>query len=216
MMLQAIVVAAAFGGVTGIVLAKLGRRELQSLYRGRDRRIAPVPWIASPLLGMVAGAGAAIAGLDQDTSIGIAGVAAALGLVAVVDMRRRLIPDVAVLAIAFQGLYDAAVSGRALEALMASAMSASIILVPLALDRFWGGTPKVGLGDLKLAASIGAWLGPMAPAAILAGSLVGTAFWLARSARGGCSLRWRIPYGTALAGGVAVTVAWHVVQRLMA
>lgn len=195
------------GAFTGWLLALLGRRELQRLYRGRDRRLPKVAWSASPAAGLAAGVSAGFAGLDVDAVVGVAGVAAALGLAAAADLRRRLIPNVAVLAIAFQGLYDAAVYGRLSEAAIAAALSAGILLVPFAIGRGRGG---VGRGDLKLAAAIGAWLGPLAPMAIVAGSAIGIGLWLRRSLRDGFRLSWRIPYGTALAGGVALVVGWRL------
>lgn len=202
------------GAFTGWLLALLGRRELQRLYRGRDRRLPSVWWSASPAAGLVAGVSAGFAGLDVDAVVGVAGVAAALGLAAAADLRRRLIPNVAVLAIAFQGLYDAAVYGRLSEAAIAAALSAGILLVPFAIGRGRGGVGRggIGWGDVKLAAAIGAWLGPLAPMAIVAGSAIGMLWWAVRSFQRGFRLSWRIPYGTALAGGVALVVGWRLVS----
>lgn len=104
------------------------------------------------------------------------------------------------------------------EAAIAAAMSAGLLLVPFAIGRGRGGVGRggIGWGDVKLAAAIGAWLGPLAPMAIVAGSAIGMLWWAVRSFQRGFRLSWRIPYGTALAGGVALVVGWRLVSFALA
>jgi leader peptidase (prepilin peptidase)/N-methyltransferase len=117
------------------------------------------------------------------------------------DLERRLIPNKILLVAAVAGVAVAAVgdpSSLPERALAAAAAGGLLFLVALAYPK------GMGLGDVKLAAVMGLYLGRnVAPAifvALLAGSVVG----LGMIAREGAAARkWAIPFGPFLAfGGV--------------
>ena len=126
--------------------------------------------------------------------------------VALTDLERRIIPNKILLVTAILGLAIAAVTDpgslpeRALAALAAGGL---LFLAALAYPR------GMGLGDVKLAAVMGLFLGrnvgPAILVALLAGSLVG----LAMIARHGAAARKQaIPFGPFLAlGGVVGLLA---------
>jgi leader peptidase (prepilin peptidase)/N-methyltransferase len=141
-------------------------------------------------------------------------VEVALGLVFVTtllavtltDLDRRVIPNKILLAAALAGIAIAAVgdpSSLPERTIAAAAAGGGMFLVALAYPR------GMGLGDVKLTALMGIYLGRnVAPAllvALLAGSLVG----LALIARDGAAARKRaIPFGPFLAlGGVVALLA---------
>ena len=126
--------------------------------------------------------------------------------VTLTDLERRIIPNKILIAAAVAGAAIAAVAdpGSLPErAAAAAAAGGMLFLVALAYPR------GMGLGDVKLAATMGLFLGrEVAPAilvALLAGSLVG----LATIAREGAAARKRaIPFGPFLAlGGVVGLLA---------
>jgi leader peptidase (prepilin peptidase) / N-methyltransferase len=122
------------------------------------------------------------------------------------DIERRIIPDKILLVAALLGIAVAAATdptGMAERAIAAVAAGGLLFLAALAYPR------GMGLGDVKLAAVMGLFLGRnVAPAifvALLAGSLVGVAM----IARHGAAARKRaIPFGPFLAlGGVVGLLA---------
>jgi leader peptidase (prepilin peptidase)/N-methyltransferase len=130
----------------------------------------------------------------------------ALAAVTLTDLERRIIPNKILLVAALAGVAIAAATdpGSLPERALAAAAAGGLLLVAaLAYPR------GMGLGDVKLAATMGLFLGrEVAPAilvALLAGSLVG----LALIARHGAAARKRaIPFGPYLAlGGVVGLLA---------
>jgi leader peptidase (prepilin peptidase)/N-methyltransferase len=126
--------------------------------------------------------------------------------VTLTDLERRIIPNKVLLVAAFLALAIAAVSDPASlpeRAIAAAAAGGLLLAAALAYPR------GMGLGDVKLAATMGLFLGrEVAPAilvALLAGSLVG----LAMIARHGSAARKQaIPFGPFLAlGGVVALFA---------
>jgi leader peptidase (prepilin peptidase) / N-methyltransferase len=140
---------------------------------------------------------------DDATEI-VLGLVFATTLVAVTltDLERRVIPNKILLVAAILAVVIAAVgdpSSLPQRAIAAAAAGGALFAVALAYPR------GMGLGDVKLAATMGLFLGRnVAPAilvALLAGSLVG----LAMIARHGAAARKRaIPFGPFLALGGAV------------
>lgn len=190
-----------------------------ALLRGRTRccgeRISP----RYPLTELALGAlyAATVAVLRGDPAQLLLGLVFVTTLIAITltDLERRIIPNRILLVSALLGAATAAVGdpGSLPErALAAAAAGGALFLVALAYPR------GMGLGDVKLAAVMGIFLGrDVAPAilvALLAGSLVG----LAMIARQGAAARKRaIPFGPFLAlGGVVGLLAgeqiidWYV------
>jgi leader peptidase (prepilin peptidase) / N-methyltransferase len=129
--------------------------------------------------------------------------AAVLVLITAIDLERRLIPNLivlpatAVVLVAQIALYP----DRALEWLIASLGAALFFFVPLLIYP-----AGMGMGDVKLAALLGAALGKSVVVAIFGAVLAGAAFSVVVLLREGMGARKKaIPYGPFLAfGGVVV------------
>jgi leader peptidase (prepilin peptidase)/N-methyltransferase len=129
--------------------------------------------------------------------------AAVLVLITAIDLERRLIPNLivlpatAVVLVAQIALYP----DRALEWLIASLGAALFFFVPLLIYP-----AGMGMGDVKLAALLGAALGRSVVVAIVGAVLAGAAFSVVVLLREGMGARKKaIPYGPFLAfGGVVV------------
>ena len=168
--------------------------------------IAVAPSLRRPL------AAAALAGLWGTTCLilGFAdGGRLALGLVLCVvlaaitltDLERRVIPNAIVLPGALAGIAIVAAThpGTLAGTLVAAAVAgAGLLAVALAHP---GG---MGMGDVKLGAMMGVYLGPAVATALLVGFACGAAFGAALIVRHGAAARKRaIPFGPFLAlGGV--------------
>jgi leader peptidase (prepilin peptidase)/N-methyltransferase len=129
-----------------------------------------------------------------------------LAAITLTDLERRIIPNKVLIVAAVLGVAIAAIGDPASlpeRAIAAVAAGGLLFLAALAYPR------GMGMGDVKLAAVMGLFLGrnvaPAILAALLAGSLVG----LAMIARHGAAARKRaIPFGPFLAlGGVAGLLA---------
>jgi len=129
--------------------------------------------------------------------------AATLVLLSATDLERRLIPNVVVLpAIAVVLIAQIAFfPDRTLEWLLASFGAALFFFVPLLIYP-----SGLGMGDVKLAALLGAALGKSVTAAVLGALLAGAAYAILVLVREGMSARKKaIPYGPFLAvGGLIV------------
>ena len=180
------------------------------ILRGRSRccgeRIsARYPLTELGLGALYAATVAVLWGDDAEIALGLVFVTM-LVAVTLTDLERRIIPNRILLVSAVAGAAIAAVAdpGSLPErAIAAAAAGGLLFLAALAYPR------GMGLGDVKLAATMGIFLGRnVAPAilvALLAGSLVG----LAMIAREGAAARKRaIPFGPFLAlGGVVGLLA---------
>jgi leader peptidase (prepilin peptidase) / N-methyltransferase len=130
---------------------------------------------------------------------------AVLGVVTIADLRTRLIPDAPLLA----GLAAALALGEvadpgSLPARLVAGTAAGGFLLAAALIRPDG----MGLGDVKLAAVIGAYLGSRAVEALMVAFAAGSVAGLILIARHGWSARSRtIPFAPFLALGALVAVA---------
>jgi len=141
-------------------------------------------------------------GLSAQAFVG-AILAVALALLTAIDLDRRLLPDaivlptlavVLILQIAFY-------PDHALEWVLAALAAALFFFIPFLIYP-----AGMGMGDVKLAALLGAALGKSVAAAIAVGLLAGGAFALLVIAREGVGARKKaIPFGPFLAlGGLVV------------
>ncbi|MDE2184062.1 MAG: prepilin peptidase [Alphaproteobacteria bacterium] len=124
---------------------------------------------------------------------------------AVIDFRTFLLPDELTLPMIPAGLYVAyriEPSSLLVHALAALMCFVGSVVLAFAYRRLRG-REGLGLGDAKLLAGLGAWLGPLGvPSAILFAAVLGLAFVLYRSLRGHpIALSDKIPLGTFLAAG---------------
>ena len=169
------------------------------------RAIAVVAWVALAL------ACVAVFGLSLDALIGAAGCAV-LVAVTVTDLERRIIPNRIVLPALVVALVVQTIREPSVEWIVAAAAAGAFFL-GMALVYPAG----LGMGDVKLAAFMGAWLGRDVAVALLVGTVLGALAALAVLARrGAAGRRTTLPYGPFLAvGGVvglflgdAVLDAW--------
>jgi len=129
--------------------------------------------------------------------------AAALVLLTAIDLDRRLVPDAIVLPslAAVLILQIAFHPDHALEWVLATLGAALFFFIPMLIYP-----AGMGMGDVKLAALLGAALGKSVTAAIAVGLVAGGAFALLVIAREGVGARKKaIPFGPFLAlGGLVV------------
>lgn len=139
---------------------------------------------------------------------------AALVALAAIDLRHRLLPNVIVL--------PAAVAGVALSTLgdpgdwwvnPASAATVGGGLFALAVVYAGG----IGMGDVKMGAMLGAFLGPYAVAAVFVGALLGAVAGVLLMTLGRVGRRYPLPFGVFMAAGGALTLffgreLWEVLK----
>jgi leader peptidase (prepilin peptidase) / N-methyltransferase len=133
---------------------------------------------------------------------------AMLAVITLTDLERRIIPNKALIAGSIICLAIAVPTdpGGVPERLIAAAASGGVFfLIVLAYPR------GMGLGDAKLAATMGLFLGRAVAPAILAGLLAGSIVGLALiAARGADARKMTIPFGPFLAlGGIVGLLAGH-------
>jgi leader peptidase (prepilin peptidase)/N-methyltransferase len=153
------------------------------------RLLAAVAWAA------LAVACAAVFGWSVEALVGAAGCAV-LVAVTVTDLERRIIPNRIVLPALAVALVVQTLRDPGLEWLLAAVASGGFFLV-LALVYPAG----LGMGDVKLAAFLGAWLGRDVLVALLVGSLLGAVMAFVVLGRSGGGRRSTMPYGPSLAAG---------------
>jgi Flp pilus assembly protein protease CpaA len=114
-------------------------------------------------------------------------LAAALGVAAVTDLARRVVPNGCVVAVAVSGAAQACagvlLGGSASQACLRSVCGLTCALVVMlataAVSARIRGTPGVGGGDVKLLAAVGVWVGPARVLVVIALScLVAVAGWV--------------------------------------
>jgi leader peptidase (prepilin peptidase)/N-methyltransferase len=132
-----------------------------------------------------------------------AGVLCVLGVLAVVDLEFRLLPN-RILFPALAGVIAWQVAffpERLVEAALAAAGAAAFLLVPSLFRR-----GAMGMGDVKLAALLGAVLGAPVAIALAVGSLAAWPIALVLVIRGASVRGATIPFGPFLAFGAAVVL----------
>ncbi len=144
----------------------------------------------------------------------VAWAGAAMGwtliLAAAIDWRAMILPDALTLPLVGAGL---ALSFAGLGAPVDHAIGAAGgFAFFAALGWLWersSGREALGLGDAKLFAAAGAWLGWQGlPSVMLLGGVLGLGFALARRAFAGGGLRDPLPFGPALAAAMWLTWAF--------
>jgi prepilin signal peptidase PulO-like enzyme (type II secretory pathway) len=122
-----------------------------------------------------------------------------LAVVTVTDLRRRVIPNRVLLAAVAVGMPPLALADTgSLPAHLAAALLAGGAFLGLAVARPGG----FGLGDVKLIAAMGLFLGEAVLGAVLVALLAGSLFGLALCLRhGAAAIKWTIPFGPFLALG---------------
>jgi len=159
------------------------------------RRIAVVVWVA------LAVACVADFGWTLEALVGVAGCAV-LVAVTVTDLERRIIPNRIVLPALAVALVVQTLRDPGVEWVLAALAAGGFFLV-LALVYPAG----LGMGDVKLAAFLGAWLGRDVLIALVFGSLLGAVMAIAvLGLRGGSGRRSMMPYGPSLAAGGVVAL----------
>jgi leader peptidase (prepilin peptidase) / N-methyltransferase len=134
----------------------------------------------------------------------VAGVVAILVELAAIDLERRVLPNGIVLPTLFAVLLAqfAIDPGRYLEFVLCALGAGLFLLVPSLVRR-----GAVGMGDVKLAALLGALLGKLVAAALTIGFFgAGAAALLLVVSRSRAALRQEIPLGPFLAGGAIAAV----------
>ena len=136
------------------------------------------------------------------------GLVAALAVGSAIDMRSRRLPDRLTLPLLLAGLACSACFG--LETALWSVGGALAGFLSLYLiSRLYFGVRKqhgLGLGDAKLLAAAGAWLGPLylAPVVCLGAVLALAAVLLLRGAGRAVSWQMTLPFGPFLSAGFLV------------
>jgi leader peptidase (prepilin peptidase)/N-methyltransferase len=179
-----------------------------ALLRGRSRCCADPISVRYPLteLGLGALYLVTVAVLWGDVTEVVLGLVFVTMLLAITltDLDRRIIPNKVLLVAAIAGIAVAAAGDPASlseRAIAAAAAGGGLFLVVLAYPR------GMGLGDVKLAAVMGLFLGRNVAPAILIALLAGSAVGLALIARDGAEARKRaIPFGPFLAFGGVVAL----------
>lgn len=181
------------------------------LLRGRCRSCDAAIPIRYPLteLGMAAlfAATVVILGTDDLTALAL-GLAfcAMLVVITLTDLERRVIPNTVLLAGALAAVAVAAVgdpSSLPDRAIAAGAAGGLLFLVALVYPR------GMGMGDVKLAAVMGLYLGRAVAPALVIGFAVGALVGLAMIARRGSAARKQaVPFGPFLALG-GVVALWY-------
>lgn len=171
--------------------------------------------VGAPALACIVAAGGAAAWLlagDWRAASALVALCVICALIAEIDRRTFIIPDPLVVAL-FMLAAIAPLGITWLEAL-AGALTLGGLLLGV---RFWfermGRAEALGLGDVKLAAAMGALLGPQH--GLLAVALAGVATLTVAApafVRGGAGRETRIPFGIGLAAALAVVA----VLRLLA
>jgi leader peptidase (prepilin peptidase)/N-methyltransferase len=130
-------------------------------------------------------------------------------VIAVVDWEHMIIPHSLTIAGMVAGLALAPLTGPGLgAAILGLLVGGGVVLALSEGYRLLRGQAGMGGGDVMLMGMVGAFLGPWPAAAVLGvGALLGTLYVAARGV-GRLSGTSKLPFGTFLAAGAAVVLAW--------
>lgn len=156
------------------------------------------------LTGLLFGAAAYRFGLEPELARALALVCVLVAL-AGTDLAHRLLPNAIVLPALAAGLVlSVAVDPAGWWTYPVAALAAGGFLLALALV-YPGG---MGMGDVKMGAMLGAFLGGYAALAVFAGALAGALTWGALMSTGRAGRRTALPFGAFMALGGLAAVFW--------
>jgi uncharacterized membrane protein (UPF0127 family)/Flp pilus assembly protein protease CpaA len=165
----------------------------------RAWRVRPAGIALAAVLAMVA---LLILGLNP-SGILAAGVLAVLGVLAVIDVESRVLPNriIGPAALGVVLLQASLFPGRVVECLVAAVGASLLLGLPSVMNR-----RAMGMGDVKLGGLLGLALGGKVLAALTVGSLASVPAALVLVARGGSLRGATLPFGPFLAFGAAVAL----------
>jgi len=135
---------------------------------------------------------------------------------AVTDVRHFLLPDFLTLPLVPLGLAaNALIDPENLEPAVIGAVAGFLAIVAIRqLYWWWRGREGIGLGDAKLLAAAGAWVGwPGLPSVVLIAALAALAATLIRHIpRGSISFTERVPFGSSLCFGIWIVWLYGPLQ----
>jgi leader peptidase (prepilin peptidase)/N-methyltransferase len=157
--------------------------------------------------------------LDAIALACMGGALVLLALLAVTDIRTRLLPNEMVLGFATLGvvfhLTTLAAYLSVTEIAAGGLLGFGALYIVRAVANRYYGTDALGLGDVKLIGAAGLWLGPdMVMMALMAGALAGLAhglgyaLWQVRRGEAFSLAHLQIPAGPGFAFGIVVTAGW--------
>lgn len=134
-------------------------------------------------------------------------------LIAIIDLRIRIVPNELLLVMIFEGIAFQAVQFGFMAILMSTICMIAMIVLFTAVAGFMG-FDKVGAGDVKLAGAMGLALGyPYTITALLIMSAVFLIFSMVGLAIRKLSLKSMLPFAPFMMTGMVFTLAYIVVQQ---
>lgn len=154
----------------------------------------------------------ALLGLDLRTALIFAALGAVCALIVEIDRRRHIIPDPLVMAVACLALV--APFGDPIWLRAVGAATLGVLFLGVRLFFAARKQPEaLGLGDVKLAAALGAFVGPQfgLVAVAMAGAATVTALcFLPRPSTGPALASLGAPFGVGLAAALVIVSAWRL------
>ncbi len=169
------------------------------------RRIAPTRLRLVALLGLAALVVAcfAVFGLTAEAVVDAA-ACAVLVVVTVTDLERRIVPNRIIVPALIVALVAQTALDPSIEWIVAALAAGAFFLIAALVYP-----AGLGMGDVKLAAFLGAWLGGSVVVSLFAGSLlalVPAVYIIATQGRAGGKVG--IPFAPFLAGGAVIALFW--------